>query len=358
MNPLVHLACFPKITPSRFKQLAVYFSDLSKIGAAEFTDLTKAGWEENIADEYMRWRDANTVEKLYATMEREGVWAVAIDDKNYPALLKQISDPPIALFIRGQLLPAAMPAVAVVGTRRTTAYGRFACEKIVKKLSENGIAVISGLALGLDAFAHEAALRAGGATIAVLGGGVDRLTVGPRANSPLAERIASSNGALISEYPPGFEPNKFSFPARNRIIAGLSQATLVVEAPHGSGALLTAKYALDYNREVMAVPHSIDSVIGEGGNNLLKQGARVVTDADDILETLNLMDLAPKKELIIPEMNEDEKKIYDVLSNEPKHIDLIIDESGLPSSTASSTVTLMELKNLIRNVGGMRYVKG
>jgi DNA processing protein len=337
--------------------LAFYFADLSQIAEAEFGDIVKAGWEEMIADEFVRWRDENPAEKIYSHMEREGVWALSLNEPDYPAMLKQINDPPIALFIRGEL-PKQTTAVAVVGTRKFTAYGKSICENIVTALAEQKIIIVSGLALGIDAIAHETTLKVNGAAIAVLGGGVDRATVGPRANFQLAERITQSGGAVVSEYPPGFEPNKFTFPARNRVIAGLSAGTLVVEAPRGSGALLTAKYALDYNREVMAVPHPINSLTGEGSNDLLKLGARVVTSAEDILETLNLVSFANTPSTKAPEnLSEEEAKIFAILSDNPKHIDMIIDESGLPSSAASSTVTLMELKNLIRNVGGMRYAR-
>lgn len=357
MNPLVHLACFPKISHSRFKKLAFYFSDMAQIAEAEFGDIVKAGWEEMIADEFVRWRDENPAEKIYSRMEREGVWALSLNEPGYPAMLKQINDPPIALFIRGEM-PKPTTAVAVVGTRKFTAYGKSICENIVTTLAEQKIIIVSGLALGIDAIAHETTLKMNGAAIAVLGGGVDRATVGPRTNFQLAERITQSGGAVLSEYPPGFEPNKFTFPARNRVIAGLSAGTLVVEAPRGSGALLTAKYALDYNREVMAVPHPINSLTGEGSNDLLKLGARVVTSAEDILETLNLVSFANTPSAKTPEnLSEEETKIFEVLSDNPKHIDIIIDESGLPSAAASSTVTLMELKNLIRNVGGMRYTR-
>ncbi|MFA5127848.1 MAG: DNA-processing protein DprA [Patescibacteria group bacterium] len=358
MNPLVQLACFPKISHSRFKKLAFYFSDLSRIAEAEFGDFVNAGWEESIADEFVRWRDDNPIDKIYACMEREGVWALTLNEPNYPAMLKQISDPPIALFIRGELPKIQTSAVAVVGTRKFTPYGKSICENIVTALAEQKIMIVSGLALGIDAIAHDTTLKMNGATIAVLGGGVDRPTVGPRANFQLAEQITKSGGAILSEYPPGFVPNKFTFPARNRVIAGLTAGTLVIEAPRGSGALLTAKYALDYNREVMAVPHPINSVTGEGSNDLLKLGARVVTSADDVLETLNLVSFANTPSIKAPEnLSEEENKIFNILSETPKHIDIIIDESGLPSATASSTVTLMELKNLIRNVGGMRYTR-
>lgn len=357
MNPLAYLSFFPKISNRRFQKLAAYFSDYALIGGAEFSDLVRAGWEEDIAHEYVSWRESNPPEKFLRLMEKEGIFTVSLDQPDYPPLLKQINDPPIALFVRGEIPPPDRPSLGVVGTRKMTQYGKFACETIVRPLAEQGLIIVSGLALGVDAVAHETTLSAGGITIAVLGGGIDRATIGPHSHIALAERIAANGGAVVSEYPPGFQPNKTTFPARNRIIAGLALGVLVVEAPVNSGALITARFALDYNREVMAVPHPVTSLNGSGGNNLLKQGAKVVTESNDALEALNLAVIFEKAAKPAPDLEGNEKTIYCLLSQEPMHIDLIIEKSGLASAAAGSSLSLMEMKGFVKNLGQMRYIK-
>jgi DNA processing protein len=357
MNALAYLAFFPKISNRRFQKLAAYFSNYALIGTAEFSDLARAGWEENIAHEYVSWRENNPPEKFLRIMEREGIYTVSLDEPGYPPLLKEITDPPMALFVRGELPTPGQPALGIVGTRKMTQYGKLACETIVRPLAEQGLVIVSGLALGVDAVAHEITLSAGGTTVAVLGGGIDRATVGPHCHGALAERIASNGGAVISEYPPAFQPNKTTFPARNRIIAGLTLGTIVVEAPINSGALITARCALDYNREVMVVPHPITSENGAGGNYLLKQGARMVTEANDALEALNLAAIFEKAAITAPNLNSDEETIYQLLSHEPKHIDQIIEKSAMTSAAVGSSLSLMEMKGIVKNLGQMRYIK-
>ena len=353
--PLAH---FPKITYSRFQKLRAYFSNLENLWQAELPEMIAAGLEPEIAHEFIIWRETNPKEKISERLAKEGITAVSLGDPDYPKLLAEISDPPITLFIRGQLPNPKNPTLAVVGTRKFSEYGRLVCRQLVEPLARQGITIVSGLALGIDGIAHEATLTASGATIAVLGSGVDREHVFPTTNRQLAERIIASGGTVISEYPPGFAPTNYSFPARNRIIAGLSLGTLVIEAPEHSGALITARVALDYNREVMAVPHSINSLSGAGNNNLLKLGARVVTCPEDIIEALNLQDLQKMVARPLPlplPASPQEADILATLSREPKHIDVIIKESGLPGSLVMSTLTLMEMKKQVQNTGGMRY---
>jgi len=236
-------------------------------------------------------------------------------------------------------------------------YGKQACLEISAGLARNNLIVVSGLALGLDGIAHQAALDNTGRTLAVLGSGVDDAHIYPASHRYLAQKIIETGGAVISEYPPGFLPTQYSFPARNRIIAGLSLGTLVIEAPEESGSLITARCALDYNREVFAVPHPINSPTGAGCNSLLKAGAKLVTSAQDILEALNLKNLTEniaKPQMTFFEPNE--QKIYSTLSKEPKHIDEITKATGIDSRTVSSTLTLLELRGTIKNLGNMMYV--
>ncbi|HSR89332.1 MAG TPA: DNA-processing protein DprA [Candidatus Udaeobacter sp.] len=351
------LAHFPKITYSRYQKLAAYFSDLKELWSAELPDLVAAQLEENIANEFLIWREQNSVEKIIERLNKEGIQTISINERDYPPLLKEINDPPHTLFVRGKLPDSSVPALGVVGTRKFSAYGKLACEEIVAPLVKQGMIIVSGLALGIDGIAHQTALNNKGITVAVLGGGVNKKTVAPQTHSQLAEQIIASGGAVISEYPPGFLPTNYSFPARNRIIAGLTLGTLVVEAPETSGALITAKCALDYNREVFAIPHPITSPTGIGPNNLIKMGAKLVTQAADITEFLNLTGLAEiiSNKQTLPS-SPTEAKILECISKEPQHIDLIIKTSGLDSPIVNSALILMEMKGKVRNLGGMNYV--
>ncbi len=351
------LAHFPKITYNRYQKLAAYFSDFKDIWNAEINELIQAGLDESIAGEFLAWREKNQIEKIMEKLNKEKIEIIPINDPAYPVLLKEINDPPYVLFLRGKLPNQSLPAIGVVGTRKFTNYGKLVCQEIVAPLANQGIAIISGLALGIDSIAHQTVVDNKGITVAVLGGGVDKKTVAPATNQKLSEQIIATGGAVVSEYPPGFLPTQYSFPARNRIIAGLSLGTLVIEAPITSGALITARCALDYNREVFAIPHPINSPTGAGPNNLIKMGAKLVTQATDIIESLSLAglgDIINNKQLL--PSTPTEAKILSCLSKEPQHIDTIIKSTGLDSPTANSALVLMEMKGKIRNLGGMNYI--
>ncbi len=358
MNYHAWLAHFPKITYKRYTALKIHFTDFQNLHITELDELLKAGLEENIASEFLTWRDKNPIEKILENLIKENIQTVSLGDNYYPVLLSEINDPPHTLFYRGTLPPTEMPTLAVVGTRRMTTYGKIICEDLVMPIARQGVVIVSGLALGIDGVAHNTALAANGITLAVLGSGIDRQSVYPSAHKQLSEKILYNGGALISEYPPGFLPTQYSFPARNRIVAGLSLGTLVIEAPIKSGALITSRCALDYNREVMAVPHATTSPTGSGPNNLIKFGAKMITEPNDILEALNLQTVKQ----VTPTFestgdNEVENNILKYLTKEPKNINMIILESKLDSSVVSSTLILMEIKGSIKNVGGMNYIK-
>lgn len=356
MNWHAVLAHFPKITYARYRRLAAYFFNLEKIWEAEFDELIQAGLDEAIAHEFIMWREQNSPEKIMTRLAEENINVVSLPDQNYPPLLKEISDPPHTLFYRGTLPPAEQPTIAIVGTRRLTNYGKLVCEEIAYQLAEQGLIIVSGLALGIDGISHQSALQAKGLTYAILGSSVERKKIYPGRHVPLAEEIIKHGGGVISEYPPGFTPTQYSFPARNRIIAGLSLGTLVIEAPTESGALITARAALDYNREVMAIPHPVTSMTGAGNNQLLKIGARVITSAADVLEVLNLQSLKKISTTKKQPTNETEEKILTTLTNETKTIDAIIKETGLPSASVSSTLMLLEMKGMVKNLGGATYL--
>jgi DNA processing protein len=238
-------------------------------------------------------------------------------------------------------------------------YGQQVTEMLVRPLAEAGLTIVSGLAYGVDALAHETTLKAKGRTIAVLGCGLDRASVYPSNHRYLAEKIASEGGAVVSEFAPGTPPLKHHFPFRNRIIAGLSRATLVIEAPEGSGAMTTATYALEYNRDVFTVPGNITAANAWGPNELLKKGATPVTKPEDIFAAMNLADVkvALDTRRTLPNTEEELRIFGSLATDEPQHIDHIAKSAGLPTPLTSSTLSIMELKGMVKNVGGMRYVK-
>jgi DNA processing protein len=284
----------------------------------------------------------------------QGIQVLTWDDEGYPSRLKEIDQPPPILYLRGELTAEDSWAVAVVGTRRVTAYGRQVTEELASYLAQNGVTVVSGLARGVDAIAHQAALKAGGRTLAVMGNGVDRIY--PPEHRALAEQILAS-GALLSDYAPGTPPESANFPPRNRLISGLSLAVVVVEAGETSGALITAQFAVDQGREVFAVPGNILAPQSKGTNRLIQQGAHPLLSARDVLETLNLTRVSEQRLVrkVLP-TDSVEAQVLNVLAHEPLHVDEIRNQTGLPIERVSATLVMMELKGMVRQVGGMNYV--
>lgn len=277
------------------------------------------------------------------------------DDPRFPPLLLQISDPPEGLYVRGNLKDH--PCLSVVGTRRCTTYGKRVTNDIVGGLAAAGMGVVSGMAFGIDALAHEAALAGGGYTIAVLATGIDDATLYPREHVGLAKRILESGGAIISEQPPRSPSFKYAFPRRNRLIAGLTHATLVIEATQDSGSLITAKLALDQNREVLAVPGSVYNPVSDGCHQLIKMGAKLVRNADDVLKSMafDRPELIAECRASLP-MTEAESLVYARL-DQPRHIDDLATLLGLSSATLSSILSLLEIKNYIVHQGAQIWLK-
>lgn len=356
MQKEILLAHFPKITIKRYRELTGAFSNLDNVWRAEFDDLKKIGWKDDLINEFLLWRDSLNENQIRHTLEKEQIRCITMDNSDYPALLKQIYDPPFCLFVRGDISNLQNP-LAVVGPRKYSAYGKQITEEIVPKLTRCNVEIISGLALGIDGIAHNATLQAGGRTIAVLGSGINNDNIYPACHRQLSERIIEKGGALISEYPPGTEPNTFTFPRRNRIVAGMSLGTLVIEAAEESGALITAQFALDSNREVFCIPQNITSPTAFGSNKFLKNGAIIVTEAEDIINAFNLQEITKKSSPTkIIASNPIEEKILQLLSREPIHVDVIIKHSGISSQDISSTLILMEIQGKIKNTGGMMYI--
>jgi DNA processing protein len=359
MNDLVFwnaLALFPKFGPKRFKKIYSYFPNMKEAFHASFNQLKEAGLEEEIISEFQEKRKEIEPEKEWEKLEKEGIKILTIKDKNYPAHLKEIYNSPAFLYYKGELQKDEY-SLSIVGTRKMTSYGKQAVLEIAGHLAQNGLTIVSGLALGIDALAHQAALDVKARTIAVLGGGIDRRTLYPSRNLGLAEKIVGQGGAIISEYPIGTLPLKQNFPYRNRIISGLSLGVLIIEAPQDSGALITARYALEQNREIFALPGSIYSPASLGPNNLVKMGAKLITSASDILEELNLLQaisfIEAKK--IVPDTKE-EALILEHLSREPLHIDKIVELTKLDTATVNSVLVMMEMKGKVRDLGGMSYI--
>ena len=368
------LARFDKIGPIRLRNLLKTFPNVEAIWSATTQELRSAGLDENIAGKFTNWRKDQNLEKQWEELEREGIRVITWDDiaetvqgqslrqglslngQYYPKLLAEIHDSPHTLFVRGTL-PQNDFTLAVVGTRMVTNYGRQLIEQIVRPLARAGLVIVSGLALGVDALAHNAALKEQGATIAVLGGGCDTNTIYPSSNRALAEQIIAQGGAVISEYPPKTLAMPYHFPHRNRIISGLSRGTLVIEATEDSGSLITAQQALEQNREVFTVPGDITRDTSKGTNNLLKLGAHPILEANDVLQILDLQDL--KNTIIAKKILPDnplEEQILQHLHNEPMHIDELIEKTALATEKLSSCLTLMEMKGKVRHIGGMNYV--
>jgi len=344
----------PLIGPVRLRRLLEYFGDPETAWEASPEALCRAGLEEACIAKLVEARSRLDLEAELARVQALGVRLLTWEDEAYPERLRHIYAPPPLLYLRGSLRRNE-PMVALVGTRRPTAYGRQVARMLARELARNGVTVVSGLALGIDTEAHLGALEAGGRTVAVLGNGLDQ--VYPLRNRELAARIAAC-GALLSDYPLGTLPEPRNFPPRNRIISGLSLGVVVVEAGERSGALITCDFAAEQGREVFAVPGSILSPASRGCHDWILQGARLVRGVEDILEELRLDRVLGHEEVrqVVPE-SPVEAALLGVLTAEPMHVDEVGEAAGLPMPVVSSTLTLMELKGLVRQVGGMQYVR-
>lgn len=325
---------------------------------ASFSEFKQSGIDEKTIDEIILKRNEINLDKEMEKIQKEDLKILTIQDENYPKLLKEIYYPPVLMYYRGQLSDEADEfSLGIVGTRKFTSYGKQVVPNITKGLTEHGMIIVSGLALGIDSLAHESCLEAGGRTIAVLGSGLDKQSIYPSYNRYLVDKIVAQGGLVLSEYPIGTQPLKHNFPQRNRVVSGLSLGVLVIEAPESSGALLTARYALEQNREVFAVPGRIYDKNAVGPNNLIKMGAKLVICAEDILEALDLnlvKDFVATKK-IVPDSKQ-EAEILKHLSHEPIHIDQLTRLTNLDTSVVNSTLTLMEMKGRVRNLGSLMYV--
>ena len=385
----------PGIGRVRYAALQAYFGDLETAWNADIRDMRNAGINGRTLSNVRTMRPEIDPDAVMADLDARDITTITLLDSTYPERLRQIYDHPPVIYVKGALTEKDEWSIAVVGTRKPTNYGLQMANTLSEKLVRSGITVVSGLARGIDAEAHHSALQAGGRTIAIQACGLD--IVYPANHGQLAQRIAES-GAVISEYPLGVEPRGDFFPRRNRIMSGLSLGTLVIEADHGSGALITADCALEQDREVFAVPGTVTSSRSRGTNKLIQEGAKLVAGVDDILAELNLLvvpeqpsllnmdqaaerpqgrrsardtsrrDSAPAPRTPAPAptrlpppepvaATDVEVGVLRHLSQEPMHIDEVIRQCELPVSTVSSTLAMMELKGIIKQVGAMNYIK-
>jgi len=354
------LNMIPGLGAARCQKLLSHFGSPQRILEADLNELQHvSGIGEYTARQIINFKDKLNIEKEIARIEREKISLVTFFDDNYPSNLKSIFDPPILLYVKGKLLPEDRIAIAMVGTRRPTTYGKMVAEKLSKELAERDITVVSGLARGIDTCAHRGALSGKGRTIAVLGCGIDICY--PPENRSLFDEIAE-RGAVISEFPMATRPEKVNFPLRNRVISGLSLGAVIVEAGARSGALITADCALEQGREVFAIPGNIFNLETKGTHSLIKQGAKLVEGCEDIIEEISclssVLSLPPAiKSFGKVALSPEEEQIYNLLSFEPVHIDLISREAGLPINRISPLLMNLEMKGKIKQVAGKMFLR-
>jgi DNA processing protein len=343
----------------RMQRLEAYFDTMADAWRAGPSDLRNAGLDSGTVASVVELRPSISPDGEIEALNKAGVTALAWNDPAYPPRLREIDDRPPVLYVRGELLPEDEWAVAIVGTRRASQYGRQAAEHFAIDLAHHKITVVSGLARGVDAVAHRAVLAAGGRTIAVQACGLD--LVYPPEHAKMAAQIAE-NGAVVSDYPLGTQPRSEFFPRRNRILSALSLGVLVVEGDIDSGSLITARMALDQNREVFAVPGSIYSPTHRGVNKLIREGnAKLVDSTQQILEELNVTVVAHQPAMALREtaafVDAVEEKVWRSLSHEPTHIDEVKRASGLTIEQVSSVLALLELKGRVKQMGSMSFVR-
>ena len=345
------------ITNATIKVLLEYFDNIKDIWTVPSTEIKKIqGIKEKVKDKILFNRNPDQLKKLLDTIEKLGINTVTILDENYPNRLRYIYNSPIILYCNGDLIDEDELCIAIVGSRKSTSYGKWASEKFSKDLARLGVTVISGMAKGIDTCAHRGALDERGRTIAVLGSGVD--VIYPKTNKSLYKEIIR-HGVVMSEFPLGTSPFATNFPQRNRIISGMSLGVIVIEATEKSGSLITATHALEQGKEVFALPGNINSIFSRGTNSLIKDGAKIVMDIEDILEEVyelkEKMCLLKNEEINYADLSTIEIKIVDCLKERPIHCDNIVYITDLDISTVISTLTILELKGIVKELPGRVY---
>ncbi|OGE27380.1 DNA protecting protein DprA [Candidatus Daviesbacteria bacterium RIFCSPHIGHO2_01_FULL_40_11] len=356
VSHLLALHSIDGLGPIRLRAVLEYFKDPKLAWEANEGELLKIGIFKNTVNLLLETRKNLKPETYAEEIAASGIKWITIFDESYPRLLREIYDPPVVVYYKGKLDDLGQKAIAVVGTRKMTGYGKVVTEEFTKGLVNAGLTVISGLARGVDSQAHLTAVSENGRTIAVLGGGLNNIF--PPENRSLAAKIASDFGAVISEFPPTYPSLPGNFPARNRIISGLSLAVVVIEAAEDSGSLITARLALEQGREVFAVPGPITSDLSKGPINLIKEGARIVFSPDEVLEELGMSKVQSAKFKVQSEdLSEEERQVLGVLENENRHIDEIGRQLNFPSPKISALLLKMEISGLVQSMGAGIYCK-
>lgn len=357
---LIGLNLIPEMTPRRMALLLERFDSPQEIWTAPASALSTVPGLARVADRIAQARSETALDRELQQAEQLGATLVTMIDPGYPAVLREIETPPPVLAVHGIPTIDSTRALAVVGTRRATAYGRGVSRRLASDLARLGLTVVSGLAYGIDTAAHRGALDVGGLTVAVLGSGLARPF--PAGNRRLMEAIASS-GTVLSEYPLSARPTKWSFPQRNRIISGLCRGVIVVEAPQRSGALITARLALAQGRDVFAIPGPITSSASVGTNRLLRDGAALVETAQDVINAFpDLAAALPtqtdrRMREAVSRLSPQEKRIYELIGLEPLHIDAIISRADVPPAQAAECLLALQFAELIQEVEGRRYIR-
>ncbi len=336
---------------TNIRKIMEYYSDLRELWKSSDKEIyNMISLRSKVKDTIVRNRNEESIKSLYAKIEKENIKLVTIYDEDYPKGLNFIDDKPKVLYVKGRPLDNNL-SIAIVGSRKATAYGRWACEKFAKELVEMNVTIVSGLAAGIDTIAHKTALKYGGKTIGVLGNGLD--VIYPKSNRALYNEMQINN-SIISEFPLETQPLAFNFPQRNRIISGISKGIIVIEAQEKSGSLITAHHGLDQGKDVFALPGNINSIFSGGTNKLIKDGAKPLLSIEDIIE--EIYDLKERQNLIKKEnidysnYSETEIKIIEILKDEPTHSDKISYKIGLDISTVNSILTVLELKGTVKEV--------
>ncbi|CAA9233444.1 MAG: Rossmann fold nucleotide-binding protein Smf possibly involved in DNA uptake [uncultured Chthoniobacterales bacterium] len=351
----------PTMGPVRLRKLLQVFETPERILSARGSALRAVdGIGAEVVEQITGWESIVDLPAELQRVREFGAQVITADSPMYPRQLREIHAPPIVLYVWGELMERDQHAIGVIGSRRTTHYGSECAKKLSYQLAYAGLTVVSGLARGIDTAAHQGALAAKGRTIAVIGSGLRKLY--PPENAGLAEKIASGNGAVVSEFSMDVEPDRQTFPMRNRIISGWSHGILVVEAGLNSGALITASQALEQGRTVYAVPGHINAPTAHGSNRLIQQGAKLVMEASDILDDLEVLlpEAKPSPQAAarpLPTLTEDERRVYDAIEATETSIDDIATKSDLPSGNVSSTLLRLELKRLVKQLPGKYFVK-
>ena len=357
----IALNMLPTVGPVRLRRLLEVFHEPQQIFAARRTDLRKVeGIGNEVADQIANWESTVDFSAELQRIRDFGATVLTQQAPSYPRPLREIHAPPIVLYVWGEIMDRDHHAIGVIGARRTTHYGSESAKKLAYQLAYSGLTVISGLARGIDTAAHQGALAAKGRTIAVIGSGLAKLY--PPENAALAEKIRNGNGAIVSEFSMDIDPDRQTFPMRNRIISGWSHGILVVEAGLNSGALITAAQALEQGRAVYAVPGHINAPSAMGSNRLIQQGAKLVMDASDILDDLEV--LMPEAKPApgtaarpLPPLSDEERRVFSAIDATETSIDEIAARSELPSAAVSSTLLQLELKRLVKQLPGKYFVK-